>query len=77
MSLSSSRLASALTPDIKAAFLLAGAANIPQTDTFCESLANAIASKVIAEITANAIVLPTLLVAPTGGGPVTGTGEIL
>ncbi len=28
------------------------------------------------QLTNNAVVVPTLLVAPTGGGPVTGTGGI-
>ena len=36
----------------------------------------AIASAVVAEIVANAMVIPTLLVAPAGGGPVTGTGKV-
>jgi len=38
--------------------------------------AYAIASAVVAEITTNAVVLPALLVAPPGGGPVTGTGTV-
>lgn len=36
----------------------------------------AIATAVVAEIVANAVVNPTLLVAPSGGGPVTGTGTV-
>ena len=40
---------------------------------FCDDLAFAIVS----HITTNAVILPTLLVAPGGsGGPVTGTGKI-
>lgn len=40
------------------------------------ALAHAIAVAVVDEIQANATVLPTLLVAPGGGGPVTGTGTV-
>ena len=39
-------------------------------------LCDAIASTVLAHIIANAVVLPALLVAPPGGGPVTGTGTV-
>ena len=38
--------------------------------------AYAIAGAVVDEITENAMVLPALLVAPPGGGPVTGTGTV-
>jgi hypothetical protein len=40
------------------------------------ALCDAIAEAVVAHITANAVVLPVLLVAPPGGGPVTGTGVV-
>ena len=40
---------------------------------FCDDLAGAI----VAYLVANTSVIPTLLVAPGGGGPVTGTGTIL
>ncbi len=40
------------------------------------ALCDQIAAAVVAEITGHAVVLPTLLVAPGGGGPVTGTGTI-
>lgn len=42
------------------------------------ALCNAIAAVVVAHITANAVVVPTALLAPPGtaGGPVTGTGTI-
>ena len=36
----------------------------------------AIATAVVAEIVANATVIPTLLVAPPPGGPVAGTGTV-
>ena len=36
----------------------------------------AIAKAIVNEITQNAVVVPTALVAPSGGGPVTGTGNI-
>jgi hypothetical protein len=39
---------------------------------FCD----AIASAVVSEITTNALVMPVALVAPPGGGPVTGTGTV-
>lgn len=40
-------------------------------------LCDAIASAVLTHLVANAVVLPLLLVAPPGGGPVTGTGTLL
>ena len=46
--------------------------NDPSAQQFCDDLANSI----ITYITSNATVLPTLLVAPNGGGPVTGTGVV-
>lgn len=45
----------------------------PDLDSFCLAIATA----VVAEIQASAMVLPTALVAPTGGGPVTGTGTVI
>jgi hypothetical protein len=39
-------------------------------------LCDSIAVAVVTHITTNAVVLPLLLVAPPGGGPVTGTGTI-
>lgn len=41
-------------------------------DSYCLAIATA----TIAEITANGTVMPTALVAPSGGGPVTGTGKV-
>jgi hypothetical protein len=41
-----------------------------------DALCSAIATAVVLELTVNAMVLPLLLVAPPGGGPVTGTGKI-
>jgi hypothetical protein len=43
-----------------------------QVQAFCDALAEAI----VGYIQANAEVLPTALVAPSGGGPVTGVGTI-
>ena len=40
------------------------------------TLAHAIAVAVVDEIQGHAEVMPTALVAPSGGGPVTGTGTI-
>jgi hypothetical protein len=39
-------------------------------------MCNAIAEAVIAHITANAVVMPTLLISGAPGAPVTGTGTI-
>lgn len=36
----------------------------------------ALASAIYTELTTAAVVAPTMLVAPSGGGPVTGTGAI-
>lgn len=44
----------------------------PDTNAFC----NAIAEAVVEHLQANAVVTPTALVAPSGGGPVTGTGKV-
>jgi len=41
-----------------------------------EAFANKLAAAIVNHITAHATVLPTSLVAPGGGGPVTGTGSI-
>lgn len=41
-----------------------------------QKFADAIAKAVVDEIHANAIVLPTALLAPQNAGPVTGTGTI-
>ena len=40
------------------------------------SLIALIAEAIVEEITINAVVTPTLLIAPPTGGPVTGTGKI-
>ena len=39
-------------------------------------LCDDIAAAVVEHITASAVVVPTALVAPSGGGPVTGTGTV-
>lgn len=69
----------ALAADIKSVFQIIGAVDThPLTgaptplDPFCLQLA----TKIIEHIQSNAVVTPTLLVAPSGGGPVTGTGTI-
>jgi len=76
MALNAVTLAAALEPTLKAAHLAVGAQENPALDTFMAALATAIATAVVSHITANAVVNPTLLVAPPGGGPVTGTGGI-
>ena len=49
--------------------------NAALTD-FCAHLAQAIAGAVVDHIKSSAVVTPTLLVAPSGGGAVTGTGKV-
>jgi hypothetical protein len=70
MPLSSSRLALAIKDKLLARPWCAQSG--PELEQFCADIAEA----VVLEITANAVVLPLLLVAPPGGGPVTGTGKI-
>jgi cation transporter-like permease len=71
MPLDASRLAVAIR-----AALLADATSKAVDNAALTALCQAIAGAVIAEITANATIVPALLVAPPGGGPVTGTGGI-
>lgn len=59
-----------LALSIKAAFVAAGADAVLTTP-----LANAIATAIIFELQ-QAVVLPAAMLAPAGGGPVTGTGVI-
>jgi hypothetical protein len=40
------------------------------------AMCDALAEAVVEHVTAAAVVLPVLLVAPPGGGPVTGTGSV-
>lgn len=63
-----------LTATIQAAFIAGGAAPIPQTIAMCAGIAAAI----ITQFQTNAVVLPTLLIAPGGlsPAPVTGTGNV-
>lgn len=67
--------ATTLASEIKAAILAepdAGAVD----GAALEALSRAIASAVVTHVTVNALVLPTLMVAPPTGGPVTGTGVV-
>ncbi len=58
---------------IKTALIATGSVTPgPPLDAF----AAAIATAVVEHIKNNALVTPTLLVAPPGGGPVTGTGTV-
>lgn len=61
----------ALAADLKTAKITCGAVDNPALTALCLAEAQAIAAFV-----KKATVVPTLLVAPTGGGPVTGTGTI-
>lgn len=45
-------------------------------DVALTELCDDIAAAVVEHITSSAVVLPGLLVAPSGGGPVTGTGTV-
>jgi hypothetical protein len=70
MSLDASRISAAIATALQAAPVNAHAgAALTQ---FCDAIATA----VVNEITGHAVVAPTLLVAPPGGGPVTGTGTV-
>jgi len=69
--LSSSTLSSAL----RSALLANGDSNAVDNAQLT-ALCDEIASAVVTHIKNNAVVNPTLLVAPSGGGPVTGTGTI-
>lgn len=40
------------------------------------TISNALATAIVNHIKNNAVVMPTALVAPTGGGAVTGTGTV-
>lgn len=71
MALSASRLSAAIR-----AGLLANSNSHAVNNAQLTALCDEIAAAVLAEITANAVVIPTLLVAPPSGGPVTGTGSI-
>lgn len=70
MSLDATRMANAMSTALQAAPINAqpGAA----LTAFCLGLAQA----VVDEITGHAVVTPTSLAAPPGGGPVTGTGAV-
>ena len=50
-------------------------ANGPDLETKQRAFAFAIASAIVSEITSHAVVIPAMI-APSGGGPVTGTGTI-
>jgi len=71
MALNATTLANA----IKAA-LLANPATGAQNNAALDATCTAIATAVVSHITSSAVVLPALLVAPPGGGPVTGTGVV-
>lgn len=71
MALSAPGLSAALK-----AKLLANGATLAQDNSALQALCDEIGAAVVEYLTANAVVVPTLLVAPSGGGPVTGTGSI-
>lgn len=67
--------ASTLSVAMQAALLADPKAQAINNDAL-KAVCDAIASTVVSHITAAALVLPVLMVAPPGGGPVTGTGVI-
>lgn len=73
MALSATVLAAALKPTIKSAFIAVGASDNAALETFMTSLANAIATAVVAHITSAGVVA---VVTSCGAGPGTGTGTI-
>lgn len=70
MALSQATLATKIQAEIVAQF------GAPADASTLQKFANAIAKAVVDEIQANAVVNPTALVAPGGGGAVTGTGTV-
>ena len=58
------------------AALLAKPETQAQDDEALTALCDCIAETVVTHITSAAVVVPTLLVAPPGGGPVTGTAVV-
>jgi hypothetical protein len=73
MPMSSAGLSAAIKATLTARGWFNGnATSQAEMQAFCDDLANAI----VPYIQTNATVLPTLLVAPGGGGPVTGTGTV-
>lgn len=71
MPLNAPRLATAIETA-----LLADPSTGAQNNAALTAVCTAIAQAVVVEVTTNALVLPALLVAPPGGGPVTGTGVV-
>jgi len=67
--------ASTLSAAIRSGLLANPDSGAQDTDALT-ALCDEIGAAVVAHITAAGVVLPTALVAPTGGGPVTGTGTI-
>lgn len=67
--------ATTLSTTMRAAMLATpaiGAVDGPALTALCD----AISTTVVAHITTLAVVAPALMVAPVGGGPVTGTGTV-
>lgn len=62
--------ANALALDLTAALVAGSPITTPA------QLAQILADAVVSHIKDNAVVMPTALVAPAGGGPVTGTGTV-
>lgn len=67
---------SVLSGLIRTKMLAKGAPLNAQDGQALTDMCDAIAEAVVQHVTGDGVVLPTLLVAPNGGGPVTGTGTI-
>jgi len=70
MAMSGSAMGSAIHDAIVVAY--GAAPDDAKLTEFC----NALGTAIVSYIQSNAVVLPTALVAPSSGGPVTGTGTV-
>jgi hypothetical protein len=68
--------ASVLSAAIKANLLANEDSQVVDNDAL-QAMCDEIGAAVVAHVTGAGVVMPTALVAPAGGGPVTGTGTIL
>lgn len=73
MALNATILATALKPTLKAAHITCGAADNATLDAFCQNLATAIATAVVAHIVSSGAVA-VVTTCPAGAG--TGTGTV-
>lgn len=67
--------ASALATEIKAN-IISAAGGSPSAPAELQAYCQAIAQAIVDQIQGSAVVIPSSLIAPSGGGPVTGTGTV-